>query len=177
MKELAHVLSLALLAAAAASSATPTNLSINAPWWERVTVTIAGDGKTQGCEYRTSTGEMSRDCKVDAGATPKEGATNDSLTRITFERRFTPGAQPAAGEAPVGETLLGKQVMALIIDADGAVRGCKVVETSGDMTPNYGCAEAKAEKFNASASAGGGEGQTYQGHITVLAYGRSENIA
>lgn len=171
------MLSLALLAAAAATSAPATDLSINAPWWERVTVTIAGDGKTQGCEYRTSSGEKSNDCKVDAGVATKDGASNDSLTRITFERRFTPGAAPSAGEAPVGETLLGKQVMALIIDANGAVRGCKVVETSGDMTPNYGCAEARAEKFNASASRDGEAGQTYQGHITVMAYGRSENIA
>ena len=50
-----------------------------------------------------------------------------------------------------GDTLLGRQVMALAIDPVGKVSGCKVVATSGDVTPEYGCEQASSEKFEANA--------------------------
>ena len=42
--------------------------------------------------------------------------------------------------------------MALAIDSAGSVKGCKIVATGGDMTPDYGCKEATAERFEASAA-------------------------
>jgi hypothetical protein len=67
--------------------------------------------------------------------------------------------------------LLGKQVMALAIDAAGAVKGCKVVATGGEMTPEYGCTEAQTERFDTVASA------PRQGFMTVLVYGHEEHVA
>ena len=48
------MLKLAVLAAAAASATTSPALVSTAPWWEKVTVTIAGDGKPQSCQYEAS---------------------------------------------------------------------------------------------------------------------------
>jgi hypothetical protein len=176
------VLKLAALAVAAASTASPT-LVANAPWWEKVTVTIAGDGKPQACEYLASHGEgAASECDVvDAPSTSGVSATaaksmgaNDQFTKITFERRFIPGnSAPAKPNLQPGDTLLGGQVMALAIDEAGSVKGCRVVAKAGSVTPDYGCDEAVAEKFQASA----GQTASPQGFMTVLVYGHQENVA
>ena len=72
-----------------------------------------------------------------------------------------------------GDTLLGRQVMALAIDQGGKVSGCKVVATSGDLTPEYGCEQATTEKFETNA---GRESPPRQGYMTVLIYGHSEHV-
>jgi hypothetical protein len=95
------------------------------------------------------------------------------FTRLTFERRFTPGPQ-SEPQLPVGDTLLGQQVMALAIGSKGTVEGCEVVAASGDVRPDYGCAEAKAEKFQASAHTG--PTATKQAYMTIIVYGHSEHV-
>ena len=72
-------------------------LSSTAPWWEKVTVTIAGNGKAQSCRYESSLRpEAGAECDVTGDqASMAEGSGSSSksdMTRITFERRFTPGA-------------------------------------------------------------------------------------
>jgi hypothetical protein len=177
-----------LLAALALGSVTPASVTpaatdsqlAAAPWWERITVTITADGASQGCLYTSSKGETSTDCTMeDAAAASSEAhspSAREQLTRITFERRFTPGAMPAAdGDVQAGDTLLGREVLALAIDGRGSVKGCKVVAASGDMMLDYGCAEAKAERFQASASRG--EGAHREGYMTVLIYAHPEHVA
>lgn len=150
----------------------------HSPWWETVTVTIAGDGKTQGCEYRTS--QMPEEKKAcDVVGSPAgmrhAGASKDQITRLTFERRFRPAAGGVAVDhLPTGDTLLGSQVLALAIDAKGAVAGCRIVAATGDLTPEYGCKEAAAEKFEASA--GSAAGATRSGYMSILVYGHSEEL-
>jgi hypothetical protein len=171
------VLKLALLAAtAAASTATPPTLVANTPWWEKITVTVNDDGNAHGCEYQTSLAGAAQSCDVSgdskalaAGAGGPKGA----YTRITFERRFSPGSAPDTGKLHAGDTLLGGQVMALAIDGSGAVNGCRVVAKSGGMTPDYGCAEARAEKFETSARSAV---PSTQGYLTILVYGHSEQL-
>lgn len=177
------MLKLAALAMAAASTASSPTLVSNAPWWEKVTVTIAGDGKPQACEYSASHGAgAASECDVvDAPSTSgvSESAavstgSSDQFTKITFERRFIPGnSAPAKPNLQPGDTLLGGQVMALAIDEAGSVQGCRVVAKAGSVTPDYGCDEATAEKFQASA----GEAAPPQGFMTVLVYGHQENVA
>jgi len=99
-------------------------------------------------------------------------SSKDQYTRITFERRFSP-AQTAAAP-PAGDMLLGQQVMALAIGAKGTVEGCEIVSTSGDVRPDYGCNEAKAEKFQAGVRTGSAE--TKQGYMTIIVYGHSEQV-
>ena len=107
------IAALALLTASAhslaASAAKGTDaLSSSAPWWEKVTVTIAGDGKAQSCRYETSLHpNAGAECDVTGDQAVEmakgSGASNKSdLTRITFERRFTPGTQAAEGRAVAG---------------------------------------------------------------------------
>ncbi len=127
-----------------------------APWWERVTVTFAGDGKTQSCRYETSKAPTgAKQCEVvgsEALGVQNVSASKGETATITFERRFHPGvAQPEDGSLQTGDTLLGRQVMALAIDPGGKVSGCKVVATSGDLTPEYGCEQASSEKFEVNA--------------------------
>ena len=176
---------LAALALASAASAQPTtsttNLTSNAPWWERVTVTVNDDGQTRSCRYETSLEpNAGKDCSVVAspGAQPAamshSSGAKDEYTRITFERRFNPDSKPNLSALPTGDVLLSGQVMALAIDAKGAVKDCKVVETSGSVASQYGCSDAAGEHFNASA-AGLGSG-TREAYMSVLVYGHSEHV-
>jgi hypothetical protein len=175
------VLKLAALVLAAASSAQTPALISTAPWFEKVTVTLSGDGKAQSCKYETNLRTPAGNaCEVTGGgkdlatstSSPSSSGSKEELTRITFERQFLPGlAQPGEANMQPGDTLLGKQVMALAIDAAGAVKGCKVVATGGEMTPEYGCTEAQTERFDTVASA------PRQGFMTVLVYGHEEHVA
>ena len=153
-------------------------LSATAPWWEKVTVTLAGDGKSNSCKYESSlTPDASKACDVagDAKSLGGGGPTaKNEFTRLTFERRFNPGTMPVDAALQTGDTLLGRQVMSLAIDAAGKVKGCRVVATSGDVTPAYGCADARGERFEASAVKTGTEPRV--GYMTVLVYGHEEHL-
>lgn len=169
----------ALLLAAASSAASPTSSApplSTAAWFEKITVTVAGNGKPQSCKYETNLRAAgSSECEVVGKASGSAGGPAETqFTRITFERRFSPGETPP-GEASLalGDKLLGRHVLALAIDAAGTVQGCKVVAVSGEMTPNYGCDEAQAEKFEAKA---GAEAPHRQGFLTVLVYGHEEHL-
>ena len=170
-------LALASATAATASATSSDALVSSAPWWEKVTVTIDGNGKPQSCRFESSLSPASaKNCEVDSsqGAIAAKSSVKEEYTRITFERRFSPGQQPNTGLTP-GETFLGGQMMALAIDASGSVRGCKVVATSGSMTPEYGCEEAATEKFQASIGAKAHQPQR-QGYMTILVYGHQEHM-
>ena len=147
------------LALASTTAQSPATLTSSAPWWEKVTVSVTDDGQTQSCRYESSLQpQAGKDCTVSGAqmtAAKSSGPAKDGVTRITFERRFSPGAKPDMVLQP-GETLLGGQMMALAIDGRGAVTGCRVVATSGSVTPQYGCTEAQAERFDASATAAHG---------------------
>ena len=90
--------------------------------------------------------------------------------------RFSPGEQPTMAAIQPGEKLLGGQVMALAIDAKGAVKNCRVVSTSGSVTPQYGCDEAAAERFDASAGATRARAPAREGYMTIMVYGHSEHV-
>jgi hypothetical protein len=158
------------------SESSSDSLLSNTPWWEKVTVTVSGDGKPESCRYESSLKAASEDCDVGTSAAAMSQASSASskgeVTRITFERRFTPGASPVKADMQVGDTLLGGQMMALAIDGRGAVRNCKIVATSGDLQPGYGCDEASAERFQASAA----RGPEHSGYMTILVYGHSEHM-
>ena len=160
------------------TQADPKTLLPSSSWWERVIVTISGDGKPQGCKFESSLKPTSpQTCDVvgkDAAQATSAGGSKGEYTRITFERRFKPGAQPDTGDVQPGETLIGGQVMALGIDARGEVKTCKVVSQSGAMRPQYGCAEATAEKFQASATTA--REPAREGFMTVMVYGHSEHV-
>ncbi len=173
------MLKLIALAATAASATTSPALVSTSPWWEKVTVTVSGDGNPRSCHYESSlTGAGAQQCEVDGstGALAQSGSgTKDEFTSITFERRFSPTATIDKGGVQPGDTLLGGQVMALSIDAAGAVSGCSIVAAAGDMTPDYGCEEAKAERFQASAS--DAPASARKAYLTILVYAHAENVA
>ena len=164
---------------ATAATSTSSTLDSHAPWWEKVTVTIGGDGQPQGCRFESSfkPGDATN-CEVQssqAAMAKTSTGSKDSYTRITFERRFSPG-QPDPAGLPTGDKLLGQQVMALAIGAKGTVEGCRIVSADGEMRPQYGCKEASAEKFQASAHTGAVTTATHEGYMTILVYGHSEHV-
>jgi hypothetical protein len=179
-KELNVFTAIAALALASTSAQSPATLNSTAPWWERVTVIVTDDGKAQSCRYETSLQPAdAQDCAVsssEAAAAKSAGGAKDQYTRITFERRFIPGTKPVATAIKPGETLLGGQVMALAIDAKGAVKRCKIVAMSGAVTPDYGCDEAAAERFEASAGNPHAVIAPREGYMTILVYGHSEHV-
>lgn len=172
---------LAALALASTSAHSSATLTSSVPWWERVTVTVSEDGKTQSCRYESSLKPQApHDCDVvenEASATTSSvAAAKDQYTRITFERRFSPGTRPNMGALQPGEVLLGGQTLALAIDRKGAVKHCRVVQRSGSMPPQYGCDEAATERFEASATPAHSASATREGYMTALVYGHSEHV-
>ena len=170
---------IAALTLASATANSTLTLLPSSPWWEKVTVTISGDGKPQSCRFESSLKpNAANSCDVigsEAAQATAPGA-KDQYTRITFERRFKPGGQPDAGDLQPGETLLGGQVMALAIDPRGEVKTCKVISESGSMRPQYGCAEATTERFEASAKSPRMAESPREGYMTVIVYGHSEHV-
>jgi hypothetical protein len=179
LKIAALVLASATVALGAAASADSTSaLKSNSAWWEKVTVTLDGNGNPEACRYETSLDPAAaQSCDVDSGqaaVATKASSSKGELTRITFERRFDPGAaRPKAGLA-TGDTLLGGQMMALAIDPHGSVKGCRIVAASGSMRPEYSCDDATAERFQASV--GGAQKPEREGFMTILVYGHSEHM-
>ena len=88
---------IAALTLASATTHSAVTLLPSSPWWEKVTVTISGDGKPQSCRFESSLKpNAAQSCDVvgsEAAQATSPGA-KDQYTRITFERRFKPGAQP-----------------------------------------------------------------------------------
>jgi hypothetical protein len=175
----------AIGAAASATAPAPAadTLVSNSPWWEKVTVTLNGDGKPESCRYETSLKPANAsECDVassTAAMAGKSAGSKGEFTRITFERRFTPGAEPTKPTLDAADTLLGGQVMALAIDPKGDVKDCQVVATAGAMQPSYSCDDAAAEKFQASLSSGGAhktKAPEREGYMTIIVYGHSEHM-
>src|SRR5436309_2553609 len=113
------IAALALASASASASApahSPSTLTSTGPWWERVTVLVADDGQAKSCRYESSLKPAAgQECSVEdaaaTAATSGGAASKTEFTRITFERRFSPGAKPDMVLQP-GETLRGGRVMA-----------------------------------------------------------------
>ena len=169
---------LAFVAAVLAASTPSPVLEASIPWFERISVTIDATGKQQSCTYQFSlsaTGAENCDEEM-AGTIPslKGKGGNGVFSRLTFERRFSPGGKLDSAKLQTGDKLLGQQVMHLTFGSDGEVNGCKVVGTSGDMVPTYGCDEAKAEQFRAKM--GASADAPSQAFMTIMVYGHQEQI-
>jgi len=177
---IASTLLAASAGAAAAALTQPSDALVStAPWWEKLVVTV-GAGGEPACIYQSSLAPgASQECDVQ-GDTLADAAESDggaaTATSITFERRFSPGRSPELTPVQAGDTLLSKAVIALAIGKDGTVAGCKVVATSGDSAPNYGCKEARAERFKTSAPATSDEGLR-AATMTILVYAHEEHYA
>jgi len=176
---------LALFAAALAAStsalANPTEpaLESTVPWFERITVTLDDKGAQKSCRYQFSlspTGAENCDKDMAASVAPKQAKGQDGVySKLTFERRFSPGTKLDTGKLPTGDKLLGQQVLFLTIDANGEIESCKVLATSGDLLPAYDCDQAKSEQFKVAASAP--VGPPSQAFMTITVFGHQEQIA
>ena len=145
---------------------------------------VSGDGSVSVYEFTPMTfispdSIRARRSECDATSSPAK-ATKASMsnagvqTKITFERRFTPGAMPASKSLEPGDTLIGGLMMMVAFDQNGAVRGCSVLAETGEARPDYGCDEVRAERFQASV--GGASQNSQLGVLTVLVYGHEEEV-
>ena len=170
------MLGLAALILAAATANTSPSLASATPWWEKFTFTMTEDGTQQACQYKSSDSIAGASgCGDEDSSTSMKHETSSSTgtyTKITVERRFTPGTAPDPVKLEAGDTLLGGQVMAIAISGTGAVSSCKVVSEAGKMQPPYSCDEARSEKFEARAE--GADSEMRHGVMTVLVYGHEE---
>ena len=167
---------LMLVAAAVAASSTPAPLQVSAPWWERIVKTLDTEGTVVSCKYESSLtpGPTADGCTPASEDSSERAASNAAeFQKVTFERRFSPDGRPDSGAVQKGDTLLSQRVLYLAIDAQGNVKECKVVSSSGDTPLAYGCDEAKSEKFQAGSHAGSAR----QAFMTVRVYGHTEQIA
>lgn len=170
---------LPLFAALLAASASSPPLEASVPWFERIHVTLDDNGKQHSCTYQFSlspTGAETCD-RAMASSLPKlqGNGTTGVFSKLTFERRFSPGGKLDAAKLKAGDKLLGQQVMFVTIDNAGSIGSCKVLATSGDLLPAYDCEELKSEQFRVSASAPSRAPQ--QGFMTIMVYGHQEQLA
>lgn len=168
---------LAFLAAALAASTPPPVLETSIPWWERVTVTVDDKGKQQSCRYEASlspAGAGACDEKLAASINAAGRGPSGRYSKVTFERRFSPGGALDSGRLGPGDTLLGRQVMHLTFDSSGSIETCRVVAATGYMAFQYDCDEARKEQFRARSNVDAGARQAF---MTVLAYSHTEHIA
>ena len=172
-----------VLASATAASAAARNLRhrpwfSSSPWWEKVTVTIDGNGTAQACRYETSIDPAaSQTCDVNsdqATAATKASSSKGEMTRITFERRFDPGCRKAGGPILQLATRFLVARYGAAIDPKGSVKGCRIVAASGSMRPQYSCDDATAEHFQASV--GTAQRSERDGYMTILVYGHAEHM-
>jgi hypothetical protein len=173
------VLRIAALALAAASPAASPEaspaLTPIAPWWEKITYTLSGNGDQESCQFESSiAGGRSCDGKEASSPIRATSKSTGTYAKITIERLFAPDRPHRINLQP-GDTLLGSQVMALAIDGSGKVRSCEVVGASGDLRPSYGCKEAREERFEAGASEAAP--QVRHAFMTIVAYGHEEYLA
>lgn len=149
------------------------------PWWERISVTLDDKGNQHSCNYQSSLSPKGPEaCDEEMASTmPSLRAKGGPgiYSKLTFERRFSPGARLDSARMATGDKLLGQQVMHLTFGAGGAVTSCKVVGTSGELVPAYDCDAVKAEQFRAAASASSEAPR--QAFMTILVYGHHEQIA
>ena len=170
----------AALAASTSASATTSDpiLDPNVAWFERITLTIDDKGAQKSCKYQYSLSlKGAEDCDKEMANSigPKQAkGQNGVYSKLTFERRFSPGGRLDTGKLPTGDKLLGQQVMFLTIDAKGEIGSCKVLARSGDVVPSYDCDTAKTEQFKIAASAPAEAPR--QGFMTVTVYGHQEQI-
>ena len=169
---------LSLIAVALAAAWPSPALDASTPWWEKITKTIDGEGTERSCKYESSLSPQSPEsCEVEASGRTAGAVTGRGgfKQKLIFERRFSPGGRPDSGRLEPGDKLLTRHVMFLTIDSSGSVQSCRVVAAVGDVPSDYGCREAKAERFEARASSG--RDGTRQAFMTVLVYGHTEHIA
>ena len=173
---------LAILAALAASTPHSTaadTLEASVPWVEKISVTVDDKGAQQSCTYQSSLSPSgARACDKDMADSMKaNGVKGPSgvFSKLTFERRFSPGGRLDSGRLQPGDKLLGQQVMFLTFAADGSIESCKLLATSGEMQLAYGCKQAQEEQFRVPASAPSTSPR--QAFMTILAYGHQEQIA
>lgn len=161
----------------AAASAGPAPLpAAQSPWWEKITYTLSEDGEAQSCRFESSrSGIESCDENGESQAPMRQASgPTTALTKITIERRFSPGPYPGSLSLESGDTLIGAKMMALSIANDGSVSSCVLVGTLGQMRTGYGCDQVRAERFDASARSGGTEPR--RAFMTVLVYGHEEQL-
>jgi hypothetical protein len=168
---------LALFAAAIAAASPSPVLESSVPWWERITVIVDDKGEQQNCKYEISLSpSATKPCDPELAASIKGGASGarGAFSKVTFERRFSPGGRLDSGQLQPGDELLGRQVMYLTFDGKGAIESCKVVAATGELTFQYNCEAARKEQFRAQDNLTTAPRQAF---MTVLAYGHSEQIA
>ena len=170
---------LAFLAALLAASNPAPALEASVPWWERITVTMDDKGAQQSCNYQFSLSSKGPEaCDQEMASTIpsiKGKAGAGVFSKLTFERRFSPGPKLDSGRMQTGDELLGQQVMFLTIGTDGSIEHCRVVGTSGELVPAYDCDEAKSEQFRVAA--GASSETSRQAFMTIMVYGHQEQIA
>jgi hypothetical protein len=105
------------------------------PWWERISVTVDDKGQQHSCNYQSSLSPRGPEaCDEEMASTmPSLRAKGGPglYSKLTFERRFSPGARLDSARMAIGDKLLGQQVMHLTFAPGGALASCKVVGTSG----------------------------------------------
>ena len=91
----------AVMAASAQSPVTASPvLETSVPWWERITVTVDDKGKQQSCRYQISllpSGAKACDEAMAASISAVSPHSSGAFSKLTFERRFSPGGQIDGG--------------------------------------------------------------------------------
>jgi TonB family protein len=121
------------------------------PWTMRTILTFAKAGQPPACKMEVAgalaTTSSSKPLTCDPTINRLVGPVElpDHPPMLIFERRFTRGGAEAPKLAS-GDTLIGRTVLTIEVDASGRVTACKLAEQVGEA-PEAPCKQALAERY------------------------------
>jgi TonB family protein len=118
-------------------------------WTSRMVYDFAPDGQLSACRTQRSDSPAPLDC-LDSARRVRTRADPDwpkGVKSLVFEERFEPGGtvDPSGGSVPAG--LISRQMVSLMIGADGKLSDCRLVQAIGEPVAVSAICDFFAEPF------------------------------
>ena len=124
------------------------DLTPSDPWVVRWVTNYASDGRALSCRMefegamtpQPGTTQPACDAIAPPNTAPKGADLPGAIGTLVIEERFAPG-RLSVPSIPAGDVLVSRQVMSLVVDVDGNLTSCKVMESSGVAMPDDPCSQ------------------------------------
>lgn len=152
------------------------------PWLSRIIIRFGPDGRLASCRIemegslRRMAGPTVPECPADAlkGFPPDIAELRGSIATIVSEESFAMG-HVSAPPIPAGDTLIGRVVTNLDVDADGKLTSCKVAQVNGEDLQDDPCAEI--EKLYEPRLGADGKPVPFNATKIITLYAHQEKVA
>jgi TonB family protein len=152
------------------------------PWVSRIIIRFGPNGRLASCRIelegslRRMAGPTVPECPADAlKGFPRDLAEfRGSIATIVSEESFAMG-HVSAPPVPAGDTLIGRAVTTVNVDADGKLTSCKVAQVDGEELQDDPCAEI--EKLYEPRRGADGKPVPFDATKIITLYAHQEKVA